>query len=198
MPVQQRAEETRARILEAAAECFAQQGYEAASVADICERAGVSKGAFYHHFPSKQDLFMALLSDWLEALDAGLRRAQAEAADVPSALRDMAGMVGFVLMSAGERLPMFLEFWTHAARDPDIWAATIAPYRRYREFFADLVRAGIAEGSLRPVEAETAAQIIVSLAVGTILQGLLDPQGADWSRSLRQGIEMILTRLEMP
>ncbi len=198
MPVQQRAEETRARILEAAAECFAQQGYEAASVADICERAGVSKGAFYHHFPSKQDLFMALLSDWLEALDAGLRRAQAEASDVPSALRDMAGMVGFVLMSAGERLPMFLEFWTHAARDPDIWAATIAPYRRYREFFADLVRAGIAEGSLRPVEAETAAQIIVSLAVGTILQGLLDPQGADWSQSLRQGIEMILTRLETP
>ncbi len=198
MPVQQRAEETRARILEAAAECFAQQGYEAASVADICERAGVSKGAFYHHFPSNQDLFMALLSDWLEALDAGLRRAQAEAANVPSALRDMAGMVGFVLMSAGERLPMFLEFWTHAARDPDIWAATIAPYRRYREFFADLVRAGIAEGSLRPVEAETAAQIIVSLAVGTILQGLLDPQGADWSQSLRQGIEMILTRLETP
>lgn len=196
MPVQQRAEETRARILEAAAECFAQHGYEAASVADICERAGVSKGAFYHHFPSKQDLFMALLNDWLEALDASLRRVQAEAANVPDALRNMAGMVGFVLSSASERLPMFLEFWTQAARDPDVWAATIAPYRRYREFFAELVRAGVAEGSLQPVDAEAAAEVIVSLAVGTILQGLLDPQGADWNRSLSQGIEMILASLQ--
>lgn len=196
MPVQQRAEETRARILEAAAECFAQRGYEAASVGDICERAGVSKGAFYHHFPSKQDLFMALLNEWLEALDVGLRRVQAEAANVPGALRNMAGMVGFVLSSASERLPMFLEFWTQAARDPDVWAATIAPYRRYREFFADLVRAGVAEGSLRPVDAEVAAQVIVSLAVGTILQGLLDPQGADWNHSLDQGIETILASLQ--
>ncbi len=196
MPVQQRAEETRVRILEAAAECFAQRGYEAAGVAEICERAGVSKGAFYHHFPSKQDLFMALLNDWLEALDVGLRRVRAEAANVPDALRNMAGMVGFVLISAGERLPMFLEFWTQAARDPDVWAATIAPYRRYREFFAELMRAGVAEGSLRPVDAEVVAQIIVSLAVGTILQGLLDPQGADWNHSLIQGIETILASLQ--
>ncbi|MDH7490531.1 MAG: TetR/AcrR family transcriptional regulator [Anaerolineae bacterium] len=198
MPIQQRAEETRARILNAAADCFAQHGYEAASVAEICERAGVSKGAFYHHFPSKQDLFMALLNDWLEGLDAGLRAVQVQAANVPQALRDMAGMVGFVLSSAGERLPMFLEFWTQAARDPDVWAATIAPYRRYREFFVQLVRAGVAEGSLRPVDAEVAAQVIVSLAVGTILQGLLDSSGADWDRSLRQGIDMILESMEAP
>lgn len=196
MPVQQRAEETRARILNAAAECFAQHGYEAAGVAEICERAGVSKGAFYHHFPSKQDLFMALLNNWLEMLDAGLRSVREQAATVPQALRDMAGMVGFVLNSAGERLPMFLEFWTQAARDEEVWAATIAPYRRYREFFADLVRAGIAEGSLRPVDAEAVAHIIVSLAVGTILQGLLDPRGADWDEALRQGIEMVLGSLQ--
>lgn len=192
MPLQQRGEETRARILSAAEECFAQHGYEAAGVAEICERAGVSKGAFYHHFASKQDLFMALLGNWLDGLDAGVRAVRSQTATVPDALRDMAGMVGFVLSSAGERLPMFLEFWTQAARDPEVWAATIAPYRRYRAFFAELVQAGVAEGSLRAVDAEVVAQVIVSLAVGTILQGLLDPDGTDWNRSLRQGIEIIL------
>lgn len=192
MPVQQRAEETRARILSAAEECFAQHGYEAAGVAEICERAGVSKGAFYHHFASKQDLFMALLGNWLDGLDAGLRAVRSQTATVPDALRELAGMVGFVLNSAGGRLPMFLEFWTQAARDPEVWAATIAPYRRYRAFFAELVQAGVAEGSLRPVDAEVVAQVIVSLAVGTILQGLLDRDGTDWNRSVRQGIEIIL------
>ena len=196
MPVQQRAEETRTRILSAAADCFAQQGYEAASVADICERAGVSKGAFYHHFPSKQELFLALLGDWLGGLDAQLRAVRQGAATVPDALREMAGMAAFVLGSAGERLPMFLEFWTQAAHDPDVWAATIAPYRRYRDFFADMLGAGVAEGSLRPVDAEVAAQAVVALAVGMILQGLLDPDGADWGRSVREGIELLLKGLE--
>jgi TetR/AcrR family transcriptional repressor of nem operon len=45
---QQRSEETRASILDAAVRCFALSGYDAASVDDICEEAGVSKGAFWH------------------------------------------------------------------------------------------------------------------------------------------------------
>ncbi len=64
--MQQRGEATRARILEAALDQFAAHGYEAASVDEICARAGVSKGAFYHHFESKQALFLALLNDWLK------------------------------------------------------------------------------------------------------------------------------------
>jgi len=51
--MQQRSEETRARILDAAIRRFAIAGYDAASVEDICTEAGVSKGAFYHHFPTK-------------------------------------------------------------------------------------------------------------------------------------------------
>jgi AcrR family transcriptional regulator len=53
MRTQQRGEETHARILEAAAACFGQHGYDAVGVAEICRQANVTKGAFYHHFPSK-------------------------------------------------------------------------------------------------------------------------------------------------
>ena len=69
---QRRGERTRSRILQAAEDCFAQRGYDAASVAEICRSAGVSKGAFYHHFPSKQALFLELLDRWLAELDAQL------------------------------------------------------------------------------------------------------------------------------
>ena len=58
--MQQRSEETRNAIIEAAETLFTQQGYTAAGVAEICEAAGVSKGAFYHHFETKQAVFLAV------------------------------------------------------------------------------------------------------------------------------------------
>ena len=59
---QQRSEETRARLLEAAEACFSESGYDGTGVAKICRRAGVSKGAFYHHFETKQAIFLELLN----------------------------------------------------------------------------------------------------------------------------------------
>ncbi|HRQ22849.1 MAG TPA: helix-turn-helix domain-containing protein, partial [Anaerolineales bacterium] len=67
--MQQRSEETRSRIIESAIKLFSARGFNAASVDDICKEAGISKGAFYHHFESKQALFLALLDGWLEIID---------------------------------------------------------------------------------------------------------------------------------
>ncbi len=196
MSPQQRGEETRSRILEAAAECFAQSGYDSAGVAEICRRAGVTKGGFYHHFPSKQAVFLELLERWLAALDTQLAAARAGTETVPQALLQMAEMVQHVFRVASGQLPMFLEFWNKAARDPDIWQATIAPYRRYRAVFSGMVEAGIAEGTLRSVDPQMAAQVFVSLAVGLVLQGVLDPNGADWGQVAQEGIRMLLEGLE--
>ncbi len=184
--------ETQARILDAAAACFAGAGYDATGVAEICRRAGVSKGAFYHHFATKHDLFMLLLTRWLASLDVRLRSAQGSAGSVPDELISMAGMAAGVFEAARGQLPMFLEFWTKSARDPEVWQATIAPYHGYRTFFADRIRSGIAAGSLAPADPDMAASVIVALAVGMLLQGLLDPTGADWSQSTVSGIQMLL------
>jgi hypothetical protein len=90
---------------------------------------------------------------------------------------------------------MFLEFWLQASRDETIWNAIIAPYHHYQDHFAKLVRDGIREGSLKPVEASIAAQVIVSLAVGLLLQGVLDPGGADWEKTARESMRILLEGL---
>ncbi|MHB0876828.1 MAG: TetR/AcrR family transcriptional regulator [Anaerolineae bacterium] len=192
MAQQHRGEETRNRILNAAQECFARDGYDVAAIVDICQAAGVSKGAFYHHFASKQALFLELLQRWLTGLDAQLRAALAEQPTVPAALRAMAVTGRQVFQVADGRLPLFLEFWTKAGHDPEIWQATISPYRRYRDFFAQVVADGIAQGSLRPVDPDAAAKAIVSLAVGLVVQGVLDPEGADWGEALSASVSMLL------
>jgi AcrR family transcriptional regulator len=191
--MQARSEETRQHILEAALRRFANHGYNAASVDQICTDAGVSKGAFYHHFPSKQAVFLALLEGWLTAVDAALETARQPT--VPATLLAMAEMLPEILTTANGDLPMFLEFWLQASRDETIWAATIAPYQRYQGYFAALVEQGLAEGSLKPVDAQAAAQMIVSLAVGTFLQALLAPESTDWQKTARESMKILMEGL---
>ncbi len=191
--MQQRSEETQARILEAALKNFSESGYDAASVDDICAEAGVSKGAFYHHFPSKQAVFLALLNDWLTTVDTSLEAARKPT--VPETLTNMARMLPVIFTQADGRLPMFLEFWLQASRDETVWKATVAPYQRYLDYFADLVKQGIEEGSFRPVDPRSAAQMIVSFAVGLLLQGLLAPENTDWKKTAEESIKILMKGL---
>src|SRR5256714_5255526 len=71
----------RKRLLAAAQEVFVAQGYHAAAMDDIAERAGVSKPVLYQHFPGKLELCLALLDTHCDALVAGVRAAMTATAD---------------------------------------------------------------------------------------------------------------------
>lgn len=191
--MQQRSQTTRLHLLDAAAQQFSAHGYDATSVDDICRLAGVSKGAFYHHFESKQALFLALLNSWLELIDTGL--AELQQGTVPQTLVAMTDILPGILEAGRDRLPMFLEFWLHATREPQVWQASIAPYRHFRDYFAGIISAGVAEGTLQKVDPQLAGQVILSMAVGILLQALLEPRGADWEKTAQQGMHIIMRGL---
>ncbi len=195
MGPQARGEETRARILDAAEKCIARQGYTATSVEDICQAAGVTKGGFYHHFCSKQALFVELLESWLSRLDVRLEAVAADARTVPERLLRMGELGGEVFEQQRGQLQILFEFWEQAAHDPTVREAATAPLRRYQESLAGLIEAGIAEGTLQRVDARIAGQTIVSLAMGLILQGLLDPEGRDWGHVVRESVQVLVNGL---
>ncbi len=194
--MQQRSEETRSKIIEAATTLFSKHGYDATGVAEICTTAGVSKGAFYHHFPTKQAVFMTLLETWLADIDTGFELIRQQSPNVSETIIQMAQMAGGVFQAADVRLSIFLEFWMQAHRDPEIWQAAIAPYRRYQDFFAGLVSQGIADGSLRSVDPEAAARLLVSQAVGMLMQALFDPAGANWAVEVEQSMRLLMDGLK--
>ena len=195
MKLQDRAEMTRQQLIDAAASCFAEQGYDGTGVAMICDRAQVSKGAFYHHFETKQAIFLALMQQWLEGLDHQLDAFQTSMKSVPEGLHSMTGLLGTVLEVGGDALPMYLEFWSRATRDQQVWQETIAPFHRYHTFFGTLLQAGIDEGSIRQVDADHAARVLVAFAVGLLMQGLLEPEGEDWAEVAGLGMDMLMNGL---
>lgn len=191
--MQQRSEETRSHILEAAVKQFSVNGYNKASVDSICIQAGVSKGAFYHHFKTKQDVFLALLDGWLQTFDQAIEASKDR--PVPEIFQMMTEYFPYIFESASDNLPMFLEFMLQASRDETIWQASIAPYRRYHKHFASLIKRGVAEGSFVDVDPNLAARLIVSAAMGLLLQSLLDPEGAKWEKVARETMQVMMAGL---
>jgi AcrR family transcriptional regulator len=194
--MQTRSKKTRSQIMNAAIEELSRKGYNAASVSDICREAGVSKGAFYHHFPSKQALFLAIMQDWLRGIDTQLFAKRIPEKSVPQSIQDMGSTLGVIFQAASGQLPMFMEFMVQASRDEEVWKAVIAPYRQYQKSFSGLINEGKKEGSFRAdVDVEEAAWVLISLAVGILLQGIVDPGAADWEKVTTKGVQMILDGL---
>ena len=94
--------------------------------------------------------------------------------------------------TAENQLPIYLEFLNRAIRDPNILQAITEPFHRYHVFFAEMIEAGISQGTLRQIDPAVAGRMIISMGVGLLIQGLLDPADPDWEWSIEESIKIIL------
>ena len=126
---QERAEATRSRLIHAAEKIFARDGFEAAKLEEIAAEAGHTRGAFYAHFESKEDLFLALLereiSSRIERADQHLQKFRDPEARL-HAFREF-----FLSLCQDRRWSLLaLEFKLFAVRHPDVKARLAAMNRR--------------------------------------------------------------------
>ena len=194
--MQQRSVETKEKILQTAQALFSSGGYDATGVSQICSAAGLSKGAFYHHFPSKHAVFMALLQSWLQELDKGFYSASEGCPDVLDGISKMAASSDVIFDSIQGQFLLFLEFWEKSIRDEKVWEETKEPFMKYYSFFSNLITSGVADGSIREVSVTTASRAIIGLAIGIILQSLLFPQDANWKDEMQNSIDLLLKGLQ--
>lgn len=184
---------TRTKILKSASDMIARSGYDTTSVAEICQEANVSKGAFYHHFPSKQSLFICLMNEWLQFIDVGFNQIEKNSGNVPEALLQMAGMTGHIFEAANSGFPIIIEFWRQAMTEPEVWKEAVKPYNNYLEFFEKMITQGIAQGSLdSTVDPKIASRLLLAMAMGYLLQASFDPQGTSWSEVTQSGMQIII------
>jgi len=186
--MQIRSAETRQKILSSAARLFSLNGYDNTGVAEICEAAGVSKGAFYHHFPSKQDVFMSILNEWLDQLSRQMQNSRLASYSVPD------GLIDQVFQISKNHYALFFEFWVQAMRHPEIWQTAIAPYHRFQTWLAALLQSGIDEGSIDPsISPDATSRILIAMVLGQLLQAFFDPIGAAWGNVTKAGIQSMVS-----
>lgn len=144
---------TRERLVRAAIGVFAQRGVMAASVEEICDAAGFTRGAFYSNFDGKDDLCIAVLS---ERADAYLSAARSAVQTVPSTTEEAQHRIGRVLdtfahtvVEEPEAILAMMELRLYAAREPSVRAAYIRTQDAINASFASLISQTLEQHDLR-------------------------------------------------
>jgi TetR/AcrR family transcriptional regulator, transcriptional repressor for nem operon len=172
----QPATDTRSRILATAREMFHSRSYADVGIQEICTRAKVQKGSFYHHFPSKHDLAMAVIDDMADDWAHGF---VAEAFDpmlAPVERLDYLVDAAYYWQKAAAdiegRMPgclfgnLVLEMST---RDEVMRAKLKAVFDRAKTRFRATLDEAVAVGALAPMDTEASASAMLAYLEGIIL-----------------------------
>jgi len=186
-----RREATRQKLLDAAAQVFAEVGLDAASVEAICERAGFTRGAFYSNFETKDELFLELVGnvsrERVEAVRNRVRQLEGEGAltDVPALAFDIVQRV--LDISADDRLGVLLmnEIRIHALRDPQLAAAYLSQEDEMRRSVAQIIEDIARAKQLRfRIPADEAARLMLTVWEGASVRGVM--AGLDYEELCRR------------
>ncbi len=166
---------TRRSLLEAAARIFCRQGLEGASVEEVSQAAGYTKGAFYANFKSKEELFLVMLderfAEELERLDRALAGTHEPHEEARAAAAD------FIHFATGEQWPsLYFQFVAHAARNEEFRQELATRHRAMRERMAEIFRRwkdGI-DGP-HPLAVEQVAAMMSFMADGFLVDRIVEP-----------------------
>ena len=159
-------------LLDAAMELFAEQGYGATSIPDICTRAGLTKGAFYSNFANKDALFLALLDRSWKRRAEWIR--QALPADDVLAAEESEGRASLAHLAVDRQWTLVsMEFSLHAIRQPDVAELLVQHELRVRSELAVLVTEALERAERLPtLPVDQLACMIVAVTEGCGIQAM--------------------------
>jgi AcrR family transcriptional regulator len=191
---------TRARLLEGALDVFAERGFNGASVEDICERAGFTRGAFYSNFASKDELVLALFQATTDRLLEQIAALLPGLADQPGTLLD--AVLGLLDDAAPDRRQWHListEFTLHALRNTEAAEALNHQRKMFRERLTALVEEISAAGQLQmSVPPEHFVRLVIALHEGARSQSLLEPTEVPEGSLEHLFLPMVLEAISRP
>lgn len=150
----------RRQILDAAVALFNEQGYDAASVSALGARLGLSKTALYHHFPSKEALLEAAVTEALDGLEAAIERAEQSEGSAGDRLR---GVVRGAVQVLSEQLPA-VTLLLRVRGNSDTERRALVRRRRFDQRVTHLVHEAQQQGAVRAdIDASVATRLLFGM-----------------------------------
>lgn len=165
---------TRARIIEKARVLFNHHGFDQVTIEDVMREAGLTRGGFYHHFQSKDDLYAEAVRSFAKCNPFALKRASLDEQPSASALAEMLVKLYLsdeVLNDVDVHCPLI-------ALPSDVARSGLEPRSAYTDIVRNMLRVFRAAMGQRGAAAEDHARVIISLCVGgmVIARTTTDPE----------------------
>ena len=166
---------TRDRLLQTAMEVFAERGYHGTTVDDVVTSSATSKGAFYHYFSSKQDVFLTLMDALAGIVEAG---AEAAIAGEPTGLGKVEGALHVVLETAEARRDLVKILLVEAVGlGPELEQKRLEIHRRFARVIQRHLDRAVAEHAIPAQNTALAAQAWLGTLNEVITQWLVTGEG---------------------
>jgi AcrR family transcriptional regulator len=187
-------QERRQRLIDSAWRCASRAGYRDMTVDDVCNEAGLSKGAFYGYFENKQALMLALLDDDASQIDREIERLEGQALSPAQRVQRFTRW----MLERGEdaaRVQLRADLWATILTEPAVRHRFAATMEQRRQRLRQWVEAGLASGEFVDVPANALASALLALADGLLLHGALDPTAFRWPR-IRRALDVLLQGIQ--
>jgi AcrR family transcriptional regulator len=182
-----RSEETVNRIIQAALELFVRNGYHGTSISDITRKVGVTKGALYAHFNSKDEVLIRIIEEFEIRFIDELIRSVSELSG--NALAKFHHAISFTSQFAAQNqdLCVFLTFLTTELNaDVDFEPALKNVYRKFQDFISQLVRQGMQQGLFKEgLDPDLAGLAFLAVHDGLLHQWVLNRDRVDGEQFVR-------------
>ncbi len=181
----------RAQIVSGARQAFSRKGYDAATVGDIAEAAGVSKGLIYHYFRSKEDILLATAEALMDGFAEYMERMSTAETTAAEKLLALQHLHIRETVKVWDLVQIMIEFWSESVRRPEIARPYAQMFRKARAYLEAIIEAGIASGEFRPVPAKEVASLMIAIVDGLTVHRTLDKRAFSW-RSVSDAMDDLL------
>ncbi len=161
------------QILDAARRCFIDKGFHRASMSDVIRESGLSAGAVYSYYSSKEELIAAVARSIFAAYESGISSFDDPVEQPPSpeaVVRALAERVLLEIAPMTDGFRMVLTVWGEAANNPELRETVRDIIRGLRGVFERVLTAWRAAGHELPAEPAVLAQVMVSAMQGVVVQ----------------------------
>jgi AcrR family transcriptional regulator len=188
-------EERKTQILTAATKVFTKRGFYGARMDDIVAESGLSKGAIYWYFDSKESIIIRILDQFFNWETAHLRELLDREVSAQKKLEIFVETTIKDLNKIKPLMPILFDFWSLSVRKKTVNQAIKRYYQNFLDLIEPIIQQGIDQGELRQINVSETAIALGAIFEGTILLYFYFPDTVDFEKQFRSNLDLILEGL---